>query len=221
MTLCSLDCAFDKLPLERSVLATQPFSRSRKSKTTPETRFNCLIWICRQLTNPWVASQTLQRSAPLGPDGCRWEAHASGDRFHPFAAEQVPVNNLTVSIGQTVDGLAAREANPNLLIKQTVIASQCRTVLRRQRGVFGRRAATRNADHGSYRRAADRRSDRPVQRRGPRRGSERKALIFQQRAALGWRFTDCTSKIVIGDLRVGRAISLDSHFPQFGIEVAP
>jgi hypothetical protein len=41
-------------------------------------------------------------------------------------------------------------------------------------------------------------------------------FIFPQRSAAGWSFTDCTSKIVIDQLRIGTAISLDAHFAQFG-----
>jgi predicted nucleic acid-binding protein len=46
-------------------------------------------------------------------------------------------------------------------------------------------------------------------------------ILFRQRAASGWSFTDCTSRIVIGDLRITRAIALDQHFREFGITVAP
>lgn len=46
--------------------------------------------------------------------------------------------------------------------------------------------------------------------------------LFQQRSAAGWSFTDCTSKIVIDELRISTAISLDAHFGQFGdVAVAP
>ena len=41
-------------------------------------------------------------------------------------------------------------------------------------------------------------------------------ILFQQRAAAGWSFTDCTSKIVIDDLEIHTAASLDDHFRQFG-----
>ena len=41
-------------------------------------------------------------------------------------------------------------------------------------------------------------------------------LLFQQRAASGWSFTDCTSKIVIDDLGITAAVALDDHFRQFG-----
>jgi uncharacterized protein len=41
-------------------------------------------------------------------------------------------------------------------------------------------------------------------------------ILFQQRAAAGWSFTDCTSKIVIDDLDIRTAAALDDHFRQFG-----
>jgi len=46
-------------------------------------------------------------------------------------------------------------------------------------------------------------------------------ILFQQRAAVGWSFTDCSSKIVIDDLAVKTALALDGHFQQFGITVGP
>ena len=46
-------------------------------------------------------------------------------------------------------------------------------------------------------------------------------LLFQQRAAAGWSFTDCTSKVVIDELEIKTAVALDAHFRQFGIEVVP
>lgn len=46
-------------------------------------------------------------------------------------------------------------------------------------------------------------------------------ILFQQRAASGWSFTDCTSKIVIDDLGVSTAVALDEHFRQFGVSVVP
>jgi len=47
-------------------------------------------------------------------------------------------------------------------------------------------------------------------------------ILFQQRAAAGWSFTDCTSKIVIDDLAITTAVALDDHFRQFGgITVVP
>ena len=46
-------------------------------------------------------------------------------------------------------------------------------------------------------------------------------ILFQQRAAAGWSFTDCTSKIVIDDMGVQAAASLDKHFYQFGVQVLP
>jgi predicted nucleic acid-binding protein len=45
---------------------------------------------------------------------------------------------------------------------------------------------------------------------------ERAWILFRQRAAAGWSFTDCTSKIVIDDLDVRTAAALDDHFRQFG-----
>ena len=41
-------------------------------------------------------------------------------------------------------------------------------------------------------------------------------ILFQQRAAAGWSFTDCTSKVVIDDLGIKSAVALDDHFRQFG-----
>jgi uncharacterized protein len=46
-------------------------------------------------------------------------------------------------------------------------------------------------------------------------------ILFQQRAVAGWSFTDCTSKVVIDDLKLGTALALDHHFQQFGINVIP
>ena len=47
-------------------------------------------------------------------------------------------------------------------------------------------------------------------------------ILFQQRAAAGWSFTDCTSKIVIDDLAISTAAALDEHFRQFGnLSVVP
>src|SRR5262245_13040977 len=50
---------------------------------------------------------------------------------------------------------------------------------------------------------------------------ERAWILFQQRAAAGWSFTDCTSKIAIDDLGIRTAAALDEHFQQFGIAVVP
>ena len=51
---------------------------------------------------------------------------------------------------------------------------------------------------------------------------ERAWILFQQRAAAGWSFTDCTSKIVIDDLQIRAAATLDDHFRQFGnVSVVP
>ncbi|HUE73093.1 MAG TPA: PIN domain-containing protein [Pirellulaceae bacterium] len=47
-------------------------------------------------------------------------------------------------------------------------------------------------------------------------------ILFQQRAAAGWSFTDCTSKVVIDDLGIRTAAALDDHFRQFGnVTVVP
>lgn len=46
-------------------------------------------------------------------------------------------------------------------------------------------------------------------------------ILFQQRAAAGWSFTDCTSKIVIDELGLKTAVALDQHFHQFGITIVP
>jgi uncharacterized protein len=47
-------------------------------------------------------------------------------------------------------------------------------------------------------------------------------ILFQQRAAAGWSFTDCTSKVVIDDLGIRTAAALDEHFRQFGnVTVVP
>ena len=41
-------------------------------------------------------------------------------------------------------------------------------------------------------------------------------ILFRHRAASGWSFTDCTSKIVMDDLGIVQALALDEHFRQFG-----
>lgn len=46
-------------------------------------------------------------------------------------------------------------------------------------------------------------------------------ILFQQRAAVGWSFTDCTSKIVIDDLGIKTLLALDDHFRQLGLDVHP
>lgn len=46
-------------------------------------------------------------------------------------------------------------------------------------------------------------------------------ILIQQRAAAGWSFTDCTSKVVMDELGIKTAASLDDHFRQFGISVVP
>ena len=46
-------------------------------------------------------------------------------------------------------------------------------------------------------------------------------ILFERRAAAGWSFTDCTSKVVIDDLGLTSAVALDQHFRQFGIGIHP
>lgn len=47
-------------------------------------------------------------------------------------------------------------------------------------------------------------------------------IVFRQRMPSEWSFTDCTSKVVIDDLRIARAIALDHDFRQFGrVQVLP
>ncbi len=46
-------------------------------------------------------------------------------------------------------------------------------------------------------------------------------ILFQQHAAGGWSFTDCTSKVVLDQLGIETAVALDAHFRQFGVVVAP
>jgi uncharacterized protein len=46
-------------------------------------------------------------------------------------------------------------------------------------------------------------------------------ILFKQHAQAGWSFTDCTSKVVIDELKIARAVALDAHFRQFGIDVVP
>jgi len=46
--------------------------------------------------------------------------------------------------------------------------------------------------------------------------------VFQAKHTLGWSFTDCTSKVLIDELGIRTAASLDEHFRQFGgIAVVP
>jgi uncharacterized protein len=46
--------------------------------------------------------------------------------------------------------------------------------------------------------------------------------VFQTKHQLGWSFTDCTSKVLIDELGIRTAASLDQHFRQFGnITVVP
>ncbi|HEX3659117.1 MAG TPA: PIN domain-containing protein [Pirellulales bacterium] len=46
-------------------------------------------------------------------------------------------------------------------------------------------------------------------------------ILFQQQAASGWSFTDCTSKVVIDELGIRAAVASDVHFRAFGIVVLP
>src|SRR5262249_4338713 len=41
-------------------------------------------------------------------------------------------------------------------------------------------------------------------------------VVFQAKHSLGWSFTDCTSKVLIDELGIRTAASLDQHFRQFG-----
>jgi predicted nucleic acid-binding protein len=50
---------------------------------------------------------------------------------------------------------------------------------------------------------------------------DRAWILFQTRAAAGWSFTDCTSKVVIDELGIKVAAALDMHLQQFGILVVP
>jgi uncharacterized protein len=50
---------------------------------------------------------------------------------------------------------------------------------------------------------------------------ERAWILFRQRASAGWSFTDCTSKIVIDELKVSAAVALDRHFADFGVSLVP
>ncbi len=40
---------------------------------------------------------------------------------------------------------------------------------------------------------------------------------FRQFSDKGWSFTDCTSRVVMQRLGIGRAFAFDDHFRQFGI----
>jgi uncharacterized protein len=46
-------------------------------------------------------------------------------------------------------------------------------------------------------------------------------IIFQQRAAAGWSFTDCTSKVLVDEFGITAAVALDQHLHQFGIVIHP
>ena len=50
---------------------------------------------------------------------------------------------------------------------------------------------------------------------------QRAWIVFQQRAAAGWSFTDHTSFVAINELRIPTAAALDAHFQQFGMLVVP
>lgn len=46
--------------------------------------------------------------------------------------------------------------------------------------------------------------------------------VFRDFAETEWSFTDCTSKVVIEELRIERTFSFDRHFSQFGtVRVVP
>jgi predicted nucleic acid-binding protein len=40
--------------------------------------------------------------------------------------------------------------------------------------------------------------------------------LFRSQPTRRWSFTDCTSKVVMDDLHVKRALALDDHFREFG-----
>jgi uncharacterized protein len=40
--------------------------------------------------------------------------------------------------------------------------------------------------------------------------------VFRQFSDKNWSFTDCSSKVVIGNLKINQAFSFDHHFHQFG-----
>ena len=44
-------------------------------------------------------------------------------------------------------------------------------------------------------------------------------ILFQQRAAVPWSFTDRTRKIVIDDLGIKTVLALDGHFRHGGLDV--
>jgi predicted nucleic acid-binding protein len=47
-------------------------------------------------------------------------------------------------------------------------------------------------------------------------------ILFETRGPAGWSFTDCTSRIVMDDLRIRMVVALDDHFRQFeGALVVP
>jgi uncharacterized protein len=46
-------------------------------------------------------------------------------------------------------------------------------------------------------------------------------ILFQTHVSIGWSFTDCTSKVVMDELKIKTAVTLDAHFQQFGVQVVP
>ena len=46
--------------------------------------------------------------------------------------------------------------------------------------------------------------------------------IFKQYDDKGWSFTDCSSKVVMNQMKISRAFAFDQHFHQFGtVQVVP
>jgi predicted nucleic acid-binding protein len=45
--------------------------------------------------------------------------------------------------------------------------------------------------------------------------------LFSQNPDRDWSFTDCTSRAIIERFHIKQALSLDSHFTEFGITVVP
>jgi len=46
-------------------------------------------------------------------------------------------------------------------------------------------------------------------------------ILFQRRVTAGWSFVDCTSKVVMDELGIKKAVAIDAHFQQFGVTVVP
>ena len=47
-------------------------------------------------------------------------------------------------------------------------------------------------------------------------------ILFQQRSNAGWSFTDCTSAVMMTDMKIGKALALDDHFREFAnAEIVP